>query len=330
MTKPDDPHKERDAKIRAELRASGMAFIRTLLTFSDTKEATKMVKEHATNDLDKAYAGEVQAVTLDCDELDERASHTGKHLKETEQQERNTKSYVKVADVRGSGESKDAPFPLWSLKDKIVFPLLIVLMVLVLGAGSANVFSAIMAQGEVIFLETPILAIFLSFLLPAGSASIHFLGDLLESDRSRHRYMLTILGLNASALFAWTGLFAMNFQIGAVEIDFNALGEASDPTATVFTFVQLLTEMLCGASLSLGAMHIHSRYSGESTVRNPESDALEREIKKHLPEHEANHEGRKKARGRRMQIKAIREVHISEQVALFIAMRKRFDDSSPV
>ena len=330
MSKPEDQYKERDEQIHEELRASGLAFIRTLLTFPDTKEATKLVKEHAANDFDKAYAGEMEALTLDCGELDERASHTGEHLKEKEKQERNTKSYVKVSEVRGTGEHKKIPYADWDLKDQIVFPFSNALMVLVLGAGSANVYSAIMAQAEPIFLENHSLAWFLSFLLPAGSAAIHFLGDLLESDRSRHRYMLTILGLTAMALLAWTVLFAMNFQIGAVEIDFEALGEESDSTATIFTFVQLLAEMLCGSSLSLVAAHVHGRYSGESTMRNPESDELEREIKVRKALHEAVHEPRKGLWGRRIQIPAMREVHISEQVALYLAMRRRFDDSSPL
>lgn len=330
MSISDELYRERDQRIRENLRASGLLFIRTLLTHPKLKEARKRVEFHADQEFDRAYAQEIHAATLHCEEMDERIARLTQELREKESQERQTRSHLKVAEVRSSAKPQDIPYWDWTLKDKIVFLLTVLLMILVLGAGSANVFSAIMMGGQPVFLERPILAVVLSFLLPAGSAAIHVLGDLLERDRSRHRYTLVLLGMTAVTLFAWAILFAKNFQIGATDIDWNALGQESSPEASAFTFVQLLAEMLCGSCLFLGATHIHSRYSGDGIVRNPERDYLAHERKTFQTEYDALHDRRRGLRGRLMQLRAVRQSHIAEQTALFMALRRRFDETNPM
>lgn len=330
MSKPEDLYKERDELMRAELRPSGLAFIRPLLTHPDIKEATKLVKEHAGQEFDRAYAAEMEAVTLDCGEWDERADASRDELHDLEQQKKATNTHIKVSMLRGGGQQEKISFRQWDLKDQLVFPLTLVLMVLVLCAGAANVYSAIMAEAQPAFLEQPFLAIFLACLLPAGSVAIHSLGDLLPSDRSRERFMRAILFLTALFLFSWAILFGFNFQIGDDAIDFESLGEDTDHIATAFTIVQLLAEMLCGTSLFLITGHIHSRYHGETTIHNPAFMTLREHISDLRPIRELDHKRRKEARGRLMQLRAMREAHITEQVALYVSMRRRFDESSPL
>ena len=330
MSTSEEFYRERDLQIRESLRASSLLFIRALLTHPKLREARKRVESHADQEFDRAYSQEIHAVTLHSEELDERVARLTEELRDKEHQERQTKSHLKVAEVKGGARPRDIHFWDWTLKDKIVFLLTVVLMILVLGAGSANVFSAIMMGGHPVFLERPILAVALSFLLPAGSAAIHVLGDLLEHDRSRHRYTLVLLGMTALTLFAWAVFFAKNFQINTTGIDWGAMGEESDPTASVFTFVQVLAEMLCGSCLFLGATHIHNRYSGDGIVRNPERDYLAQERQTFQAEYDAVHERRRELRGRLMQLKAMRQSHVAEQTALFLALRRRFDELNPM
>ncbi len=330
MNTSDEFYRERDRRIREDLRASSVLFIRTLLTHPKLKEARKRVEFHADQEFDRAYTQEIHAVTLHCEELDKRIARLAEELREKEGQERQTKSHLKVAEIRGGARPQDIPYWDWTLKDRIVFLLTVLFMILVLGAGSANVFSAIMMGGHPVFLERPILAVALSFLLPAGSAAIHVLGDLLERDRSRHRYTLTLLGMTVITLFAWAVFFAQNFQINTSGIDWGALGQEDDPTASVFTFVQLLAEMLCGSCLFLGATHIHNRYSGDGIVRNPERDYLAQERKTFQTEYDAVHDRRRELRGRLMQLRAMRQSHVAEQTALFLALRRRFDEANPI
>ena len=330
MSKPDDPYKERDDGIQQELRGFSLGFIRMLLTHPDIKEALKLVKDHAGQAFDRAYAAAMEALTLDCAEWDERADASRDELHALEQQQQATNPHITVSRLRGGEESITIPFRRWDLKDQLVFPLTLLLMVLVLCAGSANVYSAILAEAQPVFLEQPFLAMFLACLLPAGSVAIHSLGDLLPSDRSRERFMRAILLLTALFLVVWAILFGFNFQIGDNAMDFDTLGEPTDHTATAFTIVQLLAEMLCGAALFLIAGHIHRRYCGETTIPNPEFLTLRDHIADLRPIREDAHERRKASRGRMMQLRAMREAHIAEHVALYLAMRRRFDESSPL
>jgi len=324
-----DPYTERDSAIGAVLRQSGEVFNRSLLTHPSMKEATKSVEGHAGEVFDKSYAGETEQLTQECGELDQRISHSAQRIQMLEKKESQTQVTVKVSERRGSGERKEIPFREWELKDQVVFPLALLFMVLVLGAGAANIFSAIMAQAQPIFLDNPVLAVFLACLLPGGSAAIHFLGDLLESDRSRHRYTLCILGLTIPSLLAWMVLFAMNFPIGSDVVDLDSLGEESDPIAMAFTFSQLIAEVLCGASLALAAAAVHRRYCVESFIRTPESMDLRAQIAECLPQHEALQTKRSQRRGRVMQLQSMRASHISDMVAMYQNMRRRFEESSP-
>ncbi|MCA9470333.1 MAG: hypothetical protein KC643_33470, partial [Nitrospira sp.] len=148
MSKPDDPYKERDDKIREALHASGLAHIRTLLTHPNAKEASKLVEDHAANDFDKEYAGELEALTLDCAKEDEQTDAVRDALHDLEQQKKATKSHLTVSELKGTGQTTGLPFSAWGLNDQVKFVCTILLMMLVLLAGSGNVFSAIMAKAE--------------------------------------------------------------------------------------------------------------------------------------------------------------------------------------
>ena len=330
MGTSNDPYRERDLSIREDLNASGQAFGRTMLTYPHLKKATKQVEQHAGHDFDRVYGPEMESLKLECAALDEHVACCAEALRETQKAERHAKTYLKVAEVSSGAGAQDVPYWKWTLKDQIVFPLTILLMILVLGAGSANVFSAIMMGGQPVFLERPILAVLLSFLLPAGSAAIHVLGDLLERDRSRHRYTLVLLGMTAVTLFAWTVLFAQNFQIGASSIDWDGLGQEHDSTATAFTFSQLMAELLCGSCLFLGATHIHSRYSRDAVITSPEGEYLTREEQTRQSACDALENRRRGPRGRLIALQSMRPAHIGEQRSLFLALRRRFDDTNPI
>lgn len=330
MSKPDDPNKERDEGIKEELRRSGMANIRAQLSNPNIKEASKQVEAHAGQDWDRAFAPEVEPLKRDRELHDTRTKSAGEELYQLEEQKRATKSHLDVAEIKVTGENNTIPFWEWDFKDQLNFISSILFMVLVLFAGSGNVFSAIMAEAQQVFIDTPILAILLACLFPSGSLALHSLGDLLGSDRSRERYIRAILVLTILCLLVWVVLFGLTFQIGDSGINWKELESQEDHMATVFTIVQLLAELLCGTSLGLIASHIHSRYHGNTTISNPKKILLGEQIADRLPGFEANHDLSKMAWGRWMQLQAMREVHISEQVALFIAMRRRFDDSNPV
>lgn len=327
---PDDPYRERDQQIQAELAATRLAYINAEVANPNVKEAEKNVAIHAENDFGKHYAGEFETLSQENNALEEKLRGPAERLAENKKQERNTKSYSRVADLKGVTGNEPIPYKEWTLKDQMNFPLAIGLMMVVLAAGSSNVYAAIMMRAEPVFISHPILAVLLSFLLPCGSVSIHFLGDFLDSDRSRHRYTISLLSLTAASMLAWVYLFSKNFQIGAPSNIFDSLSQDSDPTAVWFTASQLGSEMLAGSCLFLGATHIYNRYAGDLITNNPESDFLTLERRAHESEYDAVHNRQMAVLGRLMQLKSMKQAHIAEAVALFHAIRRRFEELSPV
>lgn len=332
MSKPADPNEESDEELRDQSRRTIMTFMRTVLTDPNLEQATKSVETFARQSFEHVRAAKVTALTLEIEELDERAHHASERLKAIELQERNTPSYQTVPEIRKDGSSNKITFAQWDLKDRIVFVLCLMGVFCLLPAASFNVFASIMAQGIPIFLDQPWLAVGLSFLLPSGSLAIHSLGDLLHSDRARYRYMLGTLAITAVVLLAWVTLFSDNFPIaaGAVVIEMPEPQSSVSSTGPAFTFTQLAGEMLAGASLFLVVGHVLRKYTPETVIRVPEIIQIAQEKVTLRAVSEAAQKRRRDAHADKAQIEASKQCFITEQVALFQSLRRRWDDTNPL
>lgn len=322
---------ESDEEIMKKVQEASRIFAKINQTAPDSKEATDRVAEYAAQNYDRAVAPRATAVTLEIEELEERAHHASERLKAIEQQERNTRSFERVPESRKTGSSNKIPFAQWDLNDRIVFVLCLTGLLCLLPAASFNVYSAVMAQGIPVFLDSPWLAIGISFLLPAGALSIHSLGDLLHSERARYRYMLGTLSVTAVVLLAWVTLFSENFPIaaGAVIIGMPEPQSNASSTGPAFTFTQLAGEMLAGASLFLVVGHVLRKYTPETVIRVPESIQLAQEKATLRAVCEAAQKRRREAHALKVRIEANKQCFIMEQVAQFESWRRRWDDSNP-
>lgn len=329
MNKLDDPYKERDEQTKKELYASGLKFIRPLTTHSSGKEACKLVQEHAGQDWDRVYAGELEAARRDRELADEQTALLREKLRALEKQRQATKTDLTISAAIGIGDKQANTFAHWILKDQLTFCCSLFFMVLVLCAGAGNVYSAIMVEAIPVFLDHPYLAWLLACLLPAGSVALHSFNDLLSSDRSRDRYARLISMITFVLLVVWAVCFAASFQIGDDMTDPEWLNRPATHTPQAFTAVQILTELFIGASLALNAGHIHSRYSKDKTIPNPEAEILDKRIGDMRVQCESPQD-RRWAYGRHMQLQAMRGVHIGEQTALFRAIRNRLDETNPI
>lgn len=332
MSKSADPHERSEEALMEQSRRSLIAFMRTVLSDPNIEKAAKLVDTFAKQVFERVHAAKVTVLTLEIEELDERAKHASDRLKEIERQERNTPSYQTVPQIRKDGSSNKITFAQWDLKDRIVFVLCLMGVFCLLPAASFNVFASIMAQGIPVFLNQPWLAVGLSFLLPSGSLAIHSLGDLLHSDRARYRYMLGTLSITAVVLLAWVTLFSDNFPIaaGAVVIEMPEPQSGASSTGPAFTFTQLAGEMLAGASLFLVVGHVLRKYTPESVIRVPEIIQLAQEKATLRAVCEAAQKRRRDAHADKAQIDAGKQCFITEQVALFQSLRRRWDDSNPL
>ena len=332
MNKPGEPVKDDDQELMQQSRRTIMAFMRTVLTDPNIDRGIKLVETFAKQVFERVHAAKVTVLTLEIEELDERAHHASERLMEIERQERNTPSYQTVPEIRKGGLSNKICFAQWDLKDRIVFVLCLIGVLCLLPAASFNVFAAIMAQGIPVFLDNSLLAVGLSFLLPSGSLAIHSLGDLLHSDRARYRYMLGTLSITAVVLLAWVTLFSDNFPIaaGAVVIEMPDPQGGAPSTGPAFTFTQLAGEMLAGASLFLVVGHVLRKYTPETVIRVPEIIQIAQEKSTIRAVCEAAQKRRREAHADKAQIEASKQCFITEQLALFQSLRRRWDDSNPL
>jgi hypothetical protein len=326
---PDEESDEYDVK---PLQEACLRFSKTQQAEPDINKATERVREYAIQIFQSALSARVIVITMERDELNERAHHASERLKAIELQERNTLPYESVPEIRKTGSSNKIPFVQWDLNDRIVFVLSLTGLVCLLPAASFNVVASIMGQGMPVFLDNPWLAVGLSFLLPTGSLAIHSLGDLLPSGRARYRYMLSTLSVTAVVLLAWVTLFSENFPIAAGAMPFEILEQQSTASSAgpAFTFTQLAGEMLAGASLFLVVGHVLRKYTPEAVIRVPEMIQVAQEKATVRAVYEAVQKRLREVHALEKRMEACKQCFIMEQVALFLSLRRRWDDTNPL
>jgi len=302
--------------------------VRMLLSFSDVSAARKLLAQQAELSWNSFYGAEVETLQLDIDAMETSYEKSSAILLALEEKKRNTKPYIKAAVMRGESEEQQRSFSTWRLKDKIVALSSMGAAVLVLGTGAANVFSNIMSLGQVIFLEQPSLAVMLSILLPAGSVAIKFVVEQFENDRSRRRYILTLYSLTVLTLLSWTVLFALSFHGISGGLDLSSLGE-TDHTATAFTGVQLLAEILIGATLFQVASDVYVQYAPGTFARNPEYEEIEQSLKAHSPGHETLRQVRNETRARLVGLQAARQSYVNTHLIELTSRQARLNATSP-
>lgn len=309
--------------IRELLPPSDERFSRFMLAYPDREEAIRRVTEHAGQEFDAKHASEMEVLQRECPAKDERAAVMLDELHALEEQRRATPSYLIVPP----GDRQRCLFAQWTLKDQATFGSSLIFMMIVLAAGAGNTYSAIQAEAIPIFLEHPLLAMLLSCLLPSGSIALHSFPELLQSDRHRQQYNKLIATLTFVFLVIWAWLFALQFQIGDDTLFAATLNDPTDQTAIWYTAIQLLAELFCGAFLALVASHIHSRYSQDTTIPNPEAGKLDQLIAQARARYEAAL-ARQRAWGRLAQLKAMRGLYVNERVAMFVGARSRYEELS--
>ena len=323
--KPDDSAKDDDETKMEALRASGERHGRLLGPESDEKESLRLVEEHAGHDFDRVFGPETEVLQRELPQRDERASAVLEELRALEEKRRATQPYLIVSPGKRPGDKECSSFRWWTMQDQVTFCASLIFMVIVLSAGAGNAFSAVQASAIPVFLENPVLAVLLSCLLPSGSVALHSFAEFLETDRRRHQYNKLIATLAFVFLTIWAFAFGLNFQIGDDTLYAATLNEPNDKTSVVFTIVQLMAELFCGTSLALIATHIHSRYTKDSTISNPEAETLERQLAQAKARYEPV-QVRQRAWGRLAQLKAMRALHITEMKTWFLAFRRRCEE----
>ncbi len=319
-----DTHKN-NGNSTAGLMSSVNGFINSLLSQSNFEQSRDSVVEQAGLEFDGVHAEEFERLKLQVKTLDARHQRSSNILEKLEDKIENVKSKIRGVVLKGKGNK--TPFSDWSLRDQFSGLLFSFSALVILGTGGANIYSNIMASGNLVFIENPFLAVLLSALFPAGTFSLKSFRDTLEEDRSRKRYTQFIFIGAITALLFWVFQFAIHFPGITSEINLDNLGE-SDGSGSVMVAAQLLAELLVSVSLYFAATDISVRYAPDPRVPNPEHIAIQDDLQNHRHEHDLLSKELGSMRGRLKQLESKREAFTNKVVSKYTSLRIQYDSSS--
>ena len=110
-------------------------------------------------------------------------------------------------------------------------------------------------------------------LMPLGAFALEFFKRHLHSDHAKKIYNTIVFALAALLLLVWVVLFALVFgSPGDTALDIDSLLKPSgeDYLGKAFTMVQLLAELLVGASLFTSAGDLFAKHSPTRLIPNPD------------------------------------------------------------
>lgn len=256
-------------------------FFAGVMVMPDQDQAVEMVttQAHLTYNMD--YGAQIMQMERELAEERITHDHARQAMTQQENQLAATNPTIKTAQARNEqSQNKQSlfRFMIW-LKDFVIGSVMLLLGIAVVLMGAANIYSIIMASGTPVFLEEPRLAMMLSGLLPIGSVALKFFSNVLPHDRSKKRYTFTLYGATAASLLAWVILFGLTFGSAASGLDWDNLDMSGGAgKGAAFTVIQLLAELLVGATLFQVAGDIWATYAPMTTAPNPVYEDLQKNL----------------------------------------------------
>lgn len=219
------------------------------------------VLQHFNDHIDMNIAPEMAVLELEKAEINSDKAWVDKRLSDVNDRLCNTPPTIR------SNEGQSKSFYNWETGHQIAFSSLFAFLMTMLGVAGSNVYVALMASGEPVFLDNPALAVMLSLLAPAGAMALKFVSHCFEDHRGKKRFAVGIYLLSALVFLLWIFLFARSYSVtGGIDLNSLLNTEAKGPW---LLFVQMLGEILVAASLTLAMQQIHLVYNPISPVDNP-------------------------------------------------------------
>lgn len=294
-------------------------FNRKLLFLPDQGKADGIVCEYAGQVWEREHGGELDRLKQNQQEFDARYKASKTKLSQLENQQNSTPQYVKYSGI----DKEKISFLDWDRFDLAMFVFIVLMLILAIVMGAANVYANLMASGEPVFIEQPWLAVSLSMLVPAGSTALKLVSNYFDNFAAKRRYALGVYGLTAVVLAAWTIVFAMNFQGIAGGIDWESFMEPSGK-GPLLVWLQLFAEILVAGALFLAAEDLYSKYSPHSYTENPAYLNVKKALAVHLITHEKLRDERSRIHARIIELENARASFVHEQVVDYHALRARF------
>jgi fumarate reductase subunit D len=220
--------------------------------------------------------------------------------------------------------SKSSKKKTWSLEDISKLAFIIPALLLMLCTSFANVLANLKASGEVVFVEQPMLAVFIALLAPLGSITMKFIGDIFTSDRAKRRYTTWLYLMTAIVFVLWMVAFAQQFHGVTAGMDWGEMLEGDRSKGSALVLLQLLAEVLVAASLAQAAQTIFSKCYITIPKKNPTYIALEQRRDEHLVEHRKLRDERNDTHARLVELRAKRQAAINDYLAEYAALVARY------
>lgn len=286
------------------------------LALEDQSYSAQLIEEQAGLAFDMIRGEDITFLEAEISNQENSVKRSKQAIDEQEKVLFATSPTIKAAHIRNERVQERTPLQLliWS-KDFTIGLSCLLCGLLVVLMGATNVYSIIMASGTPVFLDDPRLAMMLSGLLPIGSIALKFFSTTIQNDKFKKQYTTLLYGAAAISLVAWIVLFGMTFGSAASGFDWDSLGTDSNSSKdTTFTVVQLLTEMLIGATLFQVTGDIWATYAPTTMISNPAYE----ERKKNLELLRADHDERRKSytqnTARLNTLKAARKAYVNSQI----------------
>ncbi len=309
--------------------ASSSDFIKKMLFHPDPKQAAIMVQLYAQALFMQGEGAELEQLQTLKKETDEQLKTSSKTLTDLENAKLKTPRYIKVRELTKSPSdnvsTKSNGFWGWELSDQLTGGFLFISLCIVMVMSGANIYSNLMASGEVVFIEQPWLAICIAALAPCASASFKMMSSFFEYQSTKKKYALCVHALTLLITLAWTVSFALNFTGVGGGLDLDAMLDGDGGKGAALVWLQLVCEILVAASLFLALGEIAIKYSPFILTENPDHSNISKSLKSHKDDHDKLCEKSAELGKDIARLEAGKEIFINDHIAELNATVSRFN-----
>ncbi len=296
-------------------------FIKNMLLHPDVKEAKSIIREHAGREFNKDRDGDkLESLRLAQVRIKKDIDDIDTELKELQIARSKTSREIPSNNI-----GKKIRLLNWDKADLLSSGLLLTALITVMIMGWSNTYANMMASGEPVFLEQPLLAMCIAALVPCASMVFKFISQFFSYGKSKKHYAQSIYGVTLLVILAWTVLFALKFQGAASGLDPDAILEGDGGKGAILTWLQLVCEILVAGALFLALEDISLKYDPQSKDKNSDYIDLDKSIRILKAEqaelaktHSENHK-------EIIRLESTCEIFILERLAEFNALRSRFN-----
>ena len=170
---------------------------------------------------------------------EDRLVHLDARLQETHRKLATLDPFI---PVQQDGEPDTRPSAPWNWWDRVMFISAAIAIAALLVFGILNISFNLLESGLVTFIESPVRAYFWAALLPVGALAVKIGWDLLQSPRTKERYLWGCLALGIAGVLVWVAAYASvyptlskttNEHLESLSVFDHGTGPASGPLGRI-------------------------------------------------------------------------------------------------